>query len=144
LASSFLPAGLVALPLVGLLRAARDRAGEGGFVITMALGAFNATYANDFAYQVGLAIASETPPEGRVVIEGHDWSPDFLYYARRKGLMWRGSIAEASPEVQARLLASDNFTTLVCFNHMSYTARFWPHRAFAGRIGPVTIYKVWR
>jgi hypothetical protein len=106
--------------------------------------AFTSTYDDDFIYNVGIAIADVTTPDERVIVEDHDWSPDFLYYARRKGVMWRGSIVDMSPEWHAKFLASDNFTTIVCLNHRSVTARFWPKRTLVRQIGPVTIYKVSR
>ena len=104
--------------------------------------AFSGSYDRDFYYQVGHAIADVTSPDERIVVEGNDWSPDYLYYAQRKGLMWRGSVVDMPPDSQARLLASDNFTTIVCVNHRSAAARFWAQHRLVRQIGAVTIYKV--
>ena len=103
---------------------------------------FSVSYNTDLAFQVGRAIADVSTPDERIVIEGHDWSPDFLYYARRKGLMWRGSVVEMPDDALAKLLASDRFTTLVCFNHQSNAARFWRQRRLVRQVGAITIYKV--
>jgi hypothetical protein len=103
---------------------------------------FSLSYEDDFVYNVGRAIADVTDPGERILVEGNDWSPDFLYYAQRKGLMWRGSIVEQNAESVARLLASDRFTTIVCLNHRSSTVRFWEERKLVRQVGPVTIYKV--
>jgi len=91
---------------------------------------------------VGQAIREVTTPDELVVIEGHDWSSDFLYYARRKGLMWRGSVEEMDPEALRRLLKTNNFTTLVCLNDRSVAAQFWSQHRLVRQLGPYSIYKV--
>jgi len=99
-------------------------------------------YETDSAYQVGRAIAEVTAPGDRVVVEGNDWSPDYLYYSRRKGLMWRGGVIEMSEASLRALLKSDRFTTIVCVNHRSAAARFWRQHTLVRQVGSVTIYRV--
>ncbi len=103
--------------------------------------AFSVRYEDDLTYRVGRAIAEVTAPDERIIVEDHDWFPDYLYYAQRKGLMW-GGIADVAAEPRAELLESDRFTTIVCLRHGSEAARFWPHQQLVRQVGPVSIYKV--
>lgn len=105
--------------------------------------AFSVSYDEDLIYRVGRAIADVTTPDERIIVEGHDLSSQYFYYAQRKGLLWRATAGMAM-ESRAKLLESDHFTTIVCLGLDSRAARLWPHQELVRQVGPVSIYKVRR
>jgi hypothetical protein len=76
---------------------------------------FAVAYATEPVCALGERIRAVTPADEHVVVRDHPhgWSPEILYYARRKGLMLWGSVLEMDRAALNRTLAEHRFTTLV-------------------------------
>jgi 4-amino-4-deoxy-L-arabinose transferase-like glycosyltransferase len=104
---------------------------------------FGLTYEGAPAYRIGKVLQEATTPDERVIVEGRDWSADFLYYARRRGLMMRGSIADVNPAELGPWLKANQFTTVLSNLDPPPVARFWNHHRQVGEADTFRIYKVW-
>jgi hypothetical protein len=98
---------------------------------------FSIAYQTEPVCRLGQRIREVTPPDEHVIVRDHPrgWSPEVLYYARRKGLMLWGSALEMEVGALNRLLRENRFTTLV-----SRQPR--PDLPSAGQVGGFRIYKL--
>jgi hypothetical protein len=76
---------------------------------------FSISYATEPVCLLGQRIQEVTPPDEHVIVRDHPfgWSPEILYYARRKGLMVWGSVLDMKGAALQRYLRENRFTTLV-------------------------------
>jgi hypothetical protein len=87
--------------------------------------------------RVARKIEATTPPDRWVVIEGDDWSPRLLYWARRRGFMVR------PPQTEIGSLAQrPEWGTLVCKECPPGLLDIWPARRLVGSEGGFQIYQL--
>jgi hypothetical protein len=95
---------------------------------------------------LGAYIRSVTAPDERLVVEGASWTPEVMYYARRKGIMWNpvptGIWTDAERSAVAELFHQDKFTTVLAAGGAPESLRYWKHRQFLGVVEGFHFYKV--
>jgi hypothetical protein len=95
---------------------------------------------------VGAYLQSVTAPDERVVIEGVSFSPELLYYGRRKGLMWdplpAGEWTDAERIAVADLLHRDKFTIALAPGGKPETLRCWKRHQLLGVVEGFHVYRV--
>jgi hypothetical protein len=98
---------------------------------------------NGWDYQAAMLLKRVTAPDDYVVVADHDWSPEVLYYARRKGFMlWKFESKECNDFLKAH-----GFSMVVCKEEHPLLFSNWRHRRKLGEVrshavGSYKIYHV--
>ncbi len=98
---------------------------------------FSIRYETEPVCALGKRIQEVTPADEHVIVRDHPlgWSPEILYYARRKGLMVWGSVLEMEKAALNRFLVENRFTTLV-------SRRLRADLPSEGQVGGFLVYRL--
>jgi 4-amino-4-deoxy-L-arabinose transferase-like glycosyltransferase len=94
---------------------------------------------NNVIVQLGRLIQKVTPEHERVIVADFDWHPGILYYARRRGFMYR---SQFDPDMVGRFAKRHGFSTIVCRQAHPRLFAHWRSVQEIGRAGAFHVLRV--